>query len=189
MAEPRTVALKVSDGQFYVVDAGTQAALLYSGGSNGLVGVLGDGAACVCTGTLQGLVRLTAQAAQEPPPAPSSDWDEVVEVGFHSPSGRFSINGVADGPPLPNLAAAGPGCYRVRVHARGRDIGHGIESVTDVNDIVEEFLIICWPGDGDTETLYRTRDHVGIGLRAAQPDPTTMPPTRSTTADPTGRHR
>ncbi|WP_218905785.1 hypothetical protein [Actinomadura luteofluorescens] len=189
MAESRTVALKVSDGQFYLVDTATQAALLYSGGRNGLVGVLGDGAACVCTGILEGLVRLTVQATQEPPPAPSGEWDEAVEVRFYSPSGRFSINGVADGPPLGNLATAGPGPYRVRVHARGRDAGHGIETVTEVSEIVEEFLIVCWPGDGDPETLLQTRDQAGIGLRAAQPDPSTMPPIRNTAEDPTGLHR
>ncbi|TDD60415.1 hypothetical protein E1293_45755 [Actinomadura darangshiensis] len=179
----------MSDGQFYLVDAGTQAALLYSAGRNGLVGVLGDGAACVCTGTLEGLVRLTAQASQEPPLAHVGDWDEVVEIAFHSPSGRFSINGVANGPPLPNLAVAGPGYYRVRVHARGRDAGHGAETVTDVNEIVEEFLIICWPGDGQPEAVHQTRDQVGIGLRAAQPDPSIMPPIRNTAADPSGRRR
>lgn len=189
MAEPRTVALRVSDGQFYLVDAQTQAALLYSAGRNGLIGVLGDGAACVCTGTLQGLIRLTVQATQEPPSAPLGDWDEVVEVAFHSPSGRFSIDGVADGPPLPNLATAGPGPYRVRVHARGRDAGHGVETVTDITGIVEEFLILCWPADGEPETVHQTRDHVGNGLRAAHPDPTTMPPTRTAAANPTGLKR
>jgi hypothetical protein len=51
-------------------------------------------------------------------------WDEVVELGLHSATGRMrlaSLGFVSHPSPEPVLTVAGPGPYRLRVHARGRD--------------------------------------------------------------------
>lgn len=177
-----TVALTVEDGCYHLTDSTTTAPLLYHTGSNGLVGVLGDGAACVCTGTLTGYVRVTAQAVQEPPAADLNAWDEIVEVTFNSPGGSFRPAS-PEGALLPNPASAGAGLYRLRLHARGRDAGHRDETARDIDRIVEEHLIVAWPIDeAEPETVIQTRDVFGAHLRARPSDPSAMPPADPMTA-------
>jgi hypothetical protein len=171
-----TVALTVDDGCYHLTDPTTTQPLLYHTGTNGLVGVLGDGAACVCTGTLTGYVRLTVLTAQEPPAVDVDAWDEIVEVSVIVPSGRFRP-APPEGALLTNLASAGQGTYRLRVHARGRDAGHRADTVHNLDEISEEHLIVAWPDqDRKPETIIQTRDTFGAHLREHPSDPTTMPP-------------
>ena len=170
-----TVALTVEDGCYHLTDPATVEPLLYHTGANGLVGVLGDGAACVCTGTLTGFVRVTVQAAPEPPAVDRGAWEEIVEVPFNSPSGRFGP-APAEAALLPDLASAGRGPYRLRVHARGRDAGHRSGTVRGLDEITEEHLILAWPDrDGGPETLLQSKDAFGAHLRLHPSDPSGMP--------------
>ncbi|TDD84412.1 hypothetical protein [Actinomadura rubrisoli] len=171
-----TTALTVDNGCYHLIDPATTQPLLYHTGTGGLVGVLGDGAACVCTGTLTGYVRVTVLPAQEPPPADVTAWEDIVEVTFTSPSGRFRP-AAPEAALLPDLASAGPGLYRLRVHTRGRDAGHRAEAVDNLDEIAEEHLIISWPNtDTEAETIIQTKDAFGAHLRTHPSDPATMPP-------------
>ncbi|GAA4100992.1 hypothetical protein [Actinomadura miaoliensis] len=165
-----TVALSVDNGCYHLTDPATAQPLLYHTGANGLVGVLGDGAACVCTGTLTGYVRVTVLAAQEPPAAPDpAAWDDIVEVSFTSPSGRFGP-ACPEAALLPNLASAGVGTYRLRVHVRGRDTAARAETANNADDVTEEHLIISWPdAGGEPETIIQATDAFGARLRAHPP--------------------
>jgi hypothetical protein len=170
-----TVALTVDNGCYHLVDPVTTQRLLYHTGTNGLVGVLGDGAACVCTGTLTGYIRVTVLPAQEPPATDLAAWDDIVEVSFTALSGRLRPAS-PEATLLPNLASAGAGTYRLRVHARGRDTGYRAETVRNVDQITEEHLIISWPDTSEEpETIIQTKDTFGAGLRAHPSDPSTMP--------------
>lgn len=174
MAE-HTVALTVENGCFHLADRETVQPLLYDTGTNGLIGVLGEGAACVCTGTLTGYVRVTVLAAQESPSIDMSAWDDIVEVSFAAPSGRCRPTS-PEAARLPNLALAGAGTYRLRVHTRGRDAGKRAETVDDVDEIAEEYLIIIWPDAGERpETIIQAKDAFGAYLRAHPSDASTMP--------------
>ncbi|MGK5551974.1 hypothetical protein ACSNOI_10205 [Actinomadura kijaniata] len=164
MAE-HTVTVNVENGCYHLVDPASVQPLLYYAGRNGLIGVLGDGAACVCTGTLDGEIRLTVLACQEPPASDIALWDEVVEISFVSPSGQFGL-AAPQTAVLPNLATSGSGTYRLRVHARGRDAAKHTETARSLDQTAEEHLIISWPSaDSEQEVTLQSRDQVGVRLR------------------------
>ncbi|MBW8697995.1 hypothetical protein MBT84_00280 [Streptomyces sp. MBT84] len=49
-------------------------------------------------------------------------WDEIVDHTVETTTGALRVTSVmSDTPRLPLLTPQGPGTYRVRVHARGRD--------------------------------------------------------------------
>lgn len=90
---------------------------------NGLVatGVDTDGATIV-TGISMGLVDVTVELADEAPPLALEEREEVVEISIESSHGSLHVFGLdGDLSDLSNLASSGPGHYRLRVHARGRD--------------------------------------------------------------------
>nr|WP_062335096.1 hypothetical protein [Herbidospora sakaeratensis] len=80
---------------------------------------------------------LTVKAFRSPPPKRTAGWDHVAEVPILSPTGQLTLpemaDGVGPGAPMPNLAVAGKGRYRLRVHVRVR----GGE---------EEHLVVVFPG-------------------------------------------
>ncbi|MET7457968.1 hypothetical protein ABZT03_40210 [Streptomyces sp. NPDC005574] len=89
---------------------------------NGLI-ALSDGQAEIHTGIHSGYVQVTVVAHRDAPETAPGQWEEIVEVSLHSPSGELLIGALEDEmeQELPPLAACGPGDYRLRVHARGRD--------------------------------------------------------------------
>src|SRR5947209_4852588 len=90
--------------------------------TNGLIAVQ-PGAAVVFTGIHTGVVTAWVDPRSEPPAeVDMTGWHEVVEVSMQAPTGRVAVaSPEAEPPDLPSLTTAGPGSYRVRVHARGRD--------------------------------------------------------------------
>ncbi|MEU6781367.1 hypothetical protein ABZ912_19365 [Nonomuraea angiospora] len=61
---------------------------------------------------------VTVEAYRRRPPLEKKGWDRVVEVGYASPSGTIELGDAMDGPQMPNMAFAGKGNYRIRVHYR-----------------------------------------------------------------------
>ncbi|MEU9284365.1 hypothetical protein AB0D57_06455 [Streptomyces sp. NPDC048275] len=114
--------------------------------SNGLVAVTQPGAAVVLTGVHTGPVAVSVEARTTPPAATrAAEWDEVVEVSLESPSGHLQVaspQGYVQGE-LPELTAAGPGMYWLRVHAQGRS--NRINGA--VEESAERYLLIAWPRD------------------------------------------
>ncbi|WP_380841079.1 hypothetical protein [Sphaerisporangium dianthi] len=83
-------------------------------------------------------VCLTVKAFRTAPPQRIAGWDQVSEVPIVSRSGRLTVperdgGEVGAGAPMPNLAIAGKGHYRLRVHVRVGDAG-------------EEHLVVVFPG-------------------------------------------
>ncbi|MGW0196744.1 hypothetical protein, partial [Nonomuraea sp. NPDC003201] len=85
-------------------------------------------------------VCVTAEAYRRRPPVEVKGWDKVIEVGYQSPGGDLMLRDPMDAPELPNLAVAGKGHYRVRVHYR--------EPGT-----FQHLLIMVYPGRGDQVTV------------------------------------
>jgi hypothetical protein len=106
----------------------------------GLLVGLGPQAVAVLTGLQAGTVKVTAQALTAAPAGLEPGWDVAAETDLDCPEGVISVLdwGGPDHPELGDLAAAGPGRYRLRVHARHR------ESAID-RRTAEEHLLLFWP--------------------------------------------
>ncbi|MFE0156155.1 hypothetical protein ACFWY5_54115 [Nonomuraea sp. NPDC059007] len=82
---------------------------------------------------------LTVKAFRTAPPQRTIGWEQVNEVPIVSRSGQLTVpymgehGDVGAGAPMPNLAIAGKGRYRLRVYVRIGDEG-------------EEHLVIVFPG-------------------------------------------
>ncbi|MBT2229533.1 hypothetical protein [Nonomuraea sp. NEAU-A123] len=81
---------------------------------------------------------LTVKAFRTAPPQRTAGWEQVNEVPIVSRSGRLTVpemggGDVGAGAPMPNLAIAGKGRYRLRVYVRVGDTG-------------EEHLVVVFPG-------------------------------------------
>ncbi|MEU8172353.1 hypothetical protein AB0C14_05730 [Microbispora hainanensis] len=85
-------------------------------------------------------VCLTVKAFRTPPPQRTAGWDQVNEMPIVSRSGKLTVPDISEGgevgagAPMPNLAIAGKGRYRLRVYVRVDDSGE------------EEHLVVAFPG-------------------------------------------
>ncbi|MGV9758547.1 hypothetical protein ACWDUC_22315, partial [Streptomyces tricolor] len=140
------------------------------------------GDATVHTGIHTGDVDVTVTAHRQPPPPDAGEWEEIAEISLHSPTGTLQVTPLMTDldKDLPNIAAAGPGTYRLRVHARGRD--QAVDLIP--HTITEHYLLQCWPQPPAPAQLLRATDDYGAQLRAEQPGQT-----RVTTHTPRGQHR
>jgi hypothetical protein len=98
----------------------------------------------ILTGTQSGPVRVRMEI-HPASPAPQQGWEEVAEVLQHTPSGSVSVNNSFTGAPpgLPVFEVAADSWYRVRVHARGRELARPYQVGPD--EPIEEHLIQLWP--------------------------------------------
>lgn len=117
---------------------------------NGLI-LAQRGTAVILTGIHTGHVAVSVEVRDSPPQEVDlQGWDEVAEVALEAVSGRVRVRAMmVDSPDLPVFTQAGPGHYRVRVHARGRDTA--IDLVA--HEPVEDFLIVVWPGAPSPDVL------------------------------------
>ncbi|TMR92829.1 hypothetical protein [Nonomuraea basaltis] len=130
---------------------------------NGLV-TLGPGpdSATIVTGVALGVVDVTVLLASKPPSLNLEEWEEVVEVSIESSHGSLYVCGLdGDLPDLPNLATVGPGHYRLRIHARGRDVNPDGTARTPS----ESYLIIVWPASPAPEVIHKQSDAYGAMRR------------------------
>lgn len=97
----------------------------------------------------------------EPLPDPGP-WEETAEISFHSPTGEMVLHSLAGDAADPLALAAGPGGYRLRVSARGRDTA--VDATVD--RIVEWYRIDCWPAPPQPPALVRAGDRYGAARRA-----------------------
>ncbi|MFG1961930.1 hypothetical protein [Nonomuraea sp. NPDC049028] len=111
---------------------------VYDDDSN-LIGVAGS---AVLIGHVEDVsdLCLTVKAFRTAPPQRTAGWDQVSEVPIVSRSGRLTVpymgegGEVGAGAPMPNLAIAGKGRYRLRVYVRVEDAGE------------EQHLVVVFPG-------------------------------------------
>lgn len=106
----------------------------------------GDGIVTSATGSLwifaprgDNQICLIAETYRRRPPVEVKGWDEVMEVGYLSPTGELVLVDPLGGSLLPNLAFLGKGHYRVRVHYRE----------PEGEDDPQDFLIMVYPGKSD----------------------------------------
>ncbi|MGV9297908.1 hypothetical protein [Amycolatopsis sp. NPDC003676] len=159
-----TAELYVDYGHFCVTDYAADVPELGPAYANGLVGTDSGGAA-VLTGTATGKVSVTLHVLEAEPGSVEPDgWDEVSEISLESEEGFVLVHNMMDGPPreLDELAYVGPGTYRVRVHARGRDIAP--HSNADTPN--EHYLISVWPAPEAPATVCKQTDKYGHEVRA-----------------------
>ncbi|MER5648094.1 hypothetical protein [Streptosporangium sp. NPDC002524] len=102
-----------------------------------LIGVAGS---AVLVGHIEDVVDLclTVKAFRTAPPRRTAGWQQVNEVPVVSRSGLLTVpemggGEVGAGAPMPNLAIAGKGRYRLRVYVRAGATG-------------EEHLVVVFPG-------------------------------------------
>ncbi|MER6766724.1 MULTISPECIES: hypothetical protein [Amycolatopsis] len=89
-----------------------------------------------------------------------------VDSGGVAEEGFLLVHNMMDGPPqeLDEIAYVGPGTYRVRVHARGRDIAP--HSRADTPN--EHYLISVWPAPETSPTVHKQTDRFGHEVRARE---------------------
>jgi len=102
---------------------------------------LGAQAVAVLTGLYMGKIPVTAQALTAAPDEPEDGWEVVGETDLDCPDGSIAVldpNG-SDYRQFGELASAGPGRYRMRVHLRNR------QQAEEEKESREEHLLLFWP--------------------------------------------
>lgn len=157
--------VRVDHHMFYLLDEGA-ASQPPSPPANGLVGSE-PGIAIIFTGASSGHVTVTIEARLAAPEGVDlAGWDEVIDHSFHATGGHLRVTVFEGGQPgMPPLTVAGPGVYRIRVHARGRDTAPDAVAFTPI----ENYLIVAWPEPFSADTAHQTQDAYGAQLRAAAP--------------------
>jgi hypothetical protein len=164
----RAADINVVNHQFCVTEFGNDMGELPDDAPNGLIAANGTGC-LILTGLHTGRVNVTVEPLQAAPPALAEPWDEIVEVTVVSRSGALQAWGLYDGPTqgLPDLTPAGPGTYRLRAHARGRDQGHAADHLLPEEEPCEYHLLQCWPARTAPDTILRQTDNFGTEWRTS----------------------
>lgn len=112
---------------------------------NGLASAAASDGLAVATGTPSGDVRVTVEVCGEDPEPDLASWEWVVELCLHSTTGRLVLMVEGASPDRPaRLHGVRPGHYRVRAHARGRDVGFAAPALEEGEEPAEEHLIQLW---------------------------------------------
>ncbi|MBV9869186.1 MAG: hypothetical protein JO214_00945, partial [Frankiaceae bacterium] len=74
----------------------------------------------ICSDECRG-VDISVEVLESAPGEQDGDWQDVVEFEITTEDGDIRLVALMDGPKGPNLAPAGPGSYRFRLAATGRD--------------------------------------------------------------------
>lgn len=160
-AHERTARVSVDYSQYWVA-AGAD---IDVGGEliPGLLMGLGSQAVAVMTGKQQGTVPVHARALPGAPVEIEHGWDVVAETDLDCPEGTISVLdwGGPDHPELGQLAIAGPGRYRLRVHVKNRKDIDGRPSG-------EEHYLLTWPAAGPrSPVLLTAMDSFGLAFCGA----------------------
>ncbi|GAA2768533.1 hypothetical protein GCM10010103_75750 [Streptomyces paradoxus] len=149
--------------------------------------VAADGGAIeVTTGIHTGDVHVTVEPHSKRP-MPARGWEEIAEISCDSPSGELLVTSSMDDPAdLPSLASQGPGSYRLRVHALGRD--RAVDQTT-LDEAVESYLIQSWPAAHQDALLVQATDTYGAQVRAQPANDTIVIDHEDSLETQTGRER
>jgi hypothetical protein len=134
--------------------------------STGLIVGMSNGAT-IHTGINRGLVHARVDVRNEPPDhIDTGQWDDIVEASVHSATGNLRVQLLEYGqhlqaPHLPLMSTHGPGDYRLRAHARGRDLNY--DQAQEISS--EHYLLTIWPAEPRPPLIIRATDRCGYGLR------------------------
>lgn len=186
-----TAAVYVQDHLFGVGDAGVATPFETMDYSTGLAGMM-ESTAMMHAGVDRGTVTVSVDAVDSRPAlntpkqwAGLAEWDDVAEVTLYIPNGDLRVDRLEYGPfdprvDLPVLSPFGPGHYRMRIHARGRDRHY--DKVVD--DSGESFYLVTWPQPPVPPLIIKATSWCGCGLRLGQITKPTPPPPFETTPKP-----
>ncbi len=126
----------------------------FRGQVNGLVGAADPSCLCMNLARKSGGSHVRIVLLDSAPELKPLDYEDVVEVSVRVPSGADvwwrTIGGEGGGP----LAELGPGDYRVRVSAKGRDAGGGVRGVA-AEGVVDDYLVEFWPASQRPDEILR----------------------------------
>ncbi|QNP71552.1 hypothetical protein IAG44_20390 [Streptomyces roseirectus] len=182
MSEPVVTAserARVEYHTFHLADAGQHDQPSFRP-ENGLI-FSRPGLAVVVVGSNSGVVNLTVEVHAQPVAhVETEEWDEVLDHSVQSLSGQMRISSLMNEPAdLPVLTPYGPGPYRVRVHARGRDRAGDAHTA----EPLEDYLLQIWPGPAEPDLVHKRSDRYGESLREAasnQPEEPSLPASEET---------
>lgn len=128
-----------SHSQYWVVGGGEPDVSEGQPELPGLVRLAGRGTLIVTTGIGTGRLTVETDARLEPPDSVAEGWDVIGEIDVSSTDGSLRVCDMFGGPTdgLNDLSGAGPGLYRVRVHAKDRQNVDG--------ESTETHLLMAWP--------------------------------------------
>lgn len=128
---------------------------------NGLL-VPGDGVITVWTGTDMGPVNVEALFLDGVPAEVEDQWSEVVEADLVC-GGGVSVMSFGYARPKIDITEIG-GRFRIRVHARGRDLANGAGYV--LREPLESHLVMLWPHTTALQgvAVLRSQDAFGEAL-------------------------
>ena len=158
--------IQVSYHLYFLAESGYHPGAAIPPPRNGLADSI-ENAIIIHTGIHSGVVSLSAEVRSAPPTSVEHDWDDVVEVNLLAAGGHVRLAAVMSDVPnsYPLLTPAGPGHYRVRVHASGRD--------TDIDGVAfepfEKYLVQVWPAEPEPDVVYKATDRFGAELRRFSP--------------------
>lgn len=165
----------VQDHCFFVSDAGVETPFWTMDHSTGLAGMMAS-TAMMHAGVDRGTVMVSVDAVDSRPElstpeqwAALSEWEDIAEVSIYVPNGDLRVDRLEYGPfnariDLPVLSPSGPGHYRMRMHARGRD--RYDDKV--VEDSGEAFYIVTWPQPPAPVLIIKSTSSCAYGLRLDQ---------------------
>lgn len=133
-------------------------------GPNGLVNA-SPTMVYIYAGMKFGLVAVSVDIRDEAPRGNDLDaWDDVVEISVHvnQELQLLTWDNLPPTPEVPVLTPHGPGDYRLRVHARNRDLGE----IRPPDAAPDEFLLVIWPAPPAPEIAYKLTDQTGARYRA-----------------------
>lgn len=162
-----TSVVLVERFQYQLIDPQDPVGILESGPGDGYGLLDPHPFLIVRTGTPWGALRLIVEVHETAPEPDIEAWEEVVEVSLRSLSGELAFATCESGLTrygTPEIAMAPRTWCRVRVHARGRDVGD--QYVDSVPEPVEEHLVQIWPAEPAPTVAHKLTDALGRRARA-----------------------
>ncbi|WP_130176580.1 hypothetical protein [Cryobacterium sp. SO1] len=111
------------------------------------------------TGVWSGPVGVTVESRSGRPDEVDESWEDIAEFSAIVDDGPLVLCGFSEMPmpDWPRLDGFGPGTYRIRVHARGRDIADDAA----VLEATEEYMIVTWLEKESPASLIALASHAG----------------------------
>ncbi|MFI7617285.1 hypothetical protein ACIBP6_39285 [Nonomuraea terrae] len=138
-------------GQIHLLDNGGEGSDDFPSHSVGLIAMEGRGFASMHIALQWGVIPFTVAVADRDPGADLDGYEDIVEIGFESPSGEAFLAGWAmdwnEDKVYSLRLPAGPGKYRLRYHARGMD---------EESYRVDDYYLQIWPAPQQDPAVLKT---------------------------------
>lgn len=132
----------------------------------GLVAGMASGQPRIVTGIVMGPVAVAVERRDAAPGDVADGWQDVVEISARAVEDVVVAAGTYDAAPAARFAINPPGAdwFRLRVHARGRDLEYDLVATGPR----EEYLLVAWPAPAAPPTVLSVGSSVAQRLEAGQ---------------------